>query len=40
MSGLIDLIQHGVFGPEHTVVFVHTGGIPALFAYHNEVLTA
>jgi L-cysteate sulfo-lyase len=33
MAGLIDLIRQGRIGPEETVVFVHTGGIPGLFAY-------
>jgi D-cysteine desulfhydrase len=33
MAGLIDLIRKGVFGPDQTVLFWHTGGIPALFAY-------
>jgi len=36
MAGLIDLIRKGYFKPTETVVFVHTGGIPALFAYHQE----
>ena len=33
MAGLIDLIRQGAFGAEETVVFIHTGGTPALFAY-------
>jgi L-cysteate sulfo-lyase len=33
MAGLLDLIRKGAFGPEETVVFWHTGGTPALFAY-------
>jgi D-cysteine desulfhydrase family pyridoxal phosphate-dependent enzyme len=37
MAGLIDLIKKGHFRPTDTIVFIHTGGIPALFAYHNEV---
>jgi 1-aminocyclopropane-1-carboxylate deaminase/D-cysteine desulfhydrase-like pyridoxal-dependent ACC family enzyme len=36
MAGLIDLIRKGKFRPNDTVVFIHTGGIPALFAYHEE----
>ncbi|MBV9355002.1 MAG: pyridoxal-phosphate dependent enzyme, partial [Chloroflexi bacterium] len=39
MSGLIDHIRSGTIGKEDTVVFVHTGGNPALFAY-NTALTA
>jgi L-cysteate sulfo-lyase len=33
MAGLVDLIRKGAFGPEETVVFWHTGGTPAIFAY-------
>ncbi|HEY1617045.1 MAG TPA: pyridoxal-phosphate dependent enzyme [Streptosporangiaceae bacterium] len=33
MAGLAGAIEHGRFGPEHTVVFLHTGGQPAVFAY-------
>jgi D-cysteine desulfhydrase family pyridoxal phosphate-dependent enzyme len=33
MAGLIDLIRRGEFGPRETLVFWHTGGAPALFAY-------
>ena len=32
MSGLIDHIKRGEIGGHETVVFLHTGGIPALFA--------
>lgn len=31
-AGLIDLIRKGFFQPDHTVLFWHTGGTPALFA--------
>ena len=31
-AGLIDLIRTGFFRPDETVLFWHTGGIPALFA--------
>ncbi len=37
MAGLIDLVKKGRFKPTDTVVFIHTGGIPALFAYHKEI---
>lgn len=37
MAGLIDLVGKGRFSKDDTVVFIHTGGIPALFAYDNEV---
>jgi 1-aminocyclopropane-1-carboxylate deaminase/D-cysteine desulfhydrase-like pyridoxal-dependent ACC family enzyme len=33
MAGLIDLVRKGRFSKDETVVFVHTGGTPALFAY-------
>jgi L-cysteate sulfo-lyase len=33
MAGLIDLIRKGRFGKDETIVFVHTGGTPALSAY-------
>jgi L-cysteate sulfo-lyase len=36
MAGLIAHIRAGWWGPEHTVVFIHTGGTPALFAYSEE----
>jgi len=36
MAGLIHDIRHGRFTEEQNVVFVHTGGTPALFAYHDE----
>lgn len=31
-AGLIDLIRKGYFHPEETIIFLHTGGTPALFA--------
>jgi D-cysteine desulfhydrase family pyridoxal phosphate-dependent enzyme len=33
MAGLIDMVRRGQFAPQQTVVFWHTGGQPALFAY-------
>lgn len=36
MAGLMAHIERGWWGPEHTVVYVHTGGTPALFAYADE----
>ncbi len=36
MAGLIDLVRKGQFTPKDTVVFIHTGGIPALFVYAEE----
>lgn len=37
MAGLIGHAREGVLGPDATVLFVHTGGAPALFAYNEEV---
>lgn len=37
MAGLLGLTKQGRFSRSDTVVFVHTGGTPALFAYSNEV---
>jgi len=36
MAGLIDLIQQRSFARDETVLFWHTGGAPALFAYAHE----
>ena len=33
MAGLIGLVRAGHFGADETIVFVHTGGMPAMFAY-------
>ncbi|NQV82596.1 MAG: D-cysteine desulfhydrase family protein [Rhodospirillales bacterium] len=33
MSGLIGLVRGGVFNNEETVLFLHTGGLAAMFAY-------
>ncbi len=38
MAGLIDHIRQGRIGKDETVVFVHTGGLPALFAYAEDVV--
>ena len=38
MSGLIDHIRTGKIGKDETVVFVHTGGNPALFVYNQELM--
>lgn len=37
MAGLIDLLKKGRFKPTDSIIFIHTGGIPALFAYHREI---
>jgi len=33
MAGLIDLVRTRRIGADETVVFIHTGGMPAMFAY-------
>ncbi len=38
MAGLIDLIRKGYFRKGEHVLFVHTGGSPALFAYEKVIL--
>ena len=39
MAALLDAVRTGEVGPDETVVFLHTGGAPALFA-HGERLAA
>ena len=36
LAGLIDLVERGVINKGDSVVFFHTGGAPALFAYQNK----
>lgn len=38
MAGMIDHVRRGRVPPGSTLVFVHTGGVPALFTYADEVL--
>ena len=33
MSGLLDLIEKGIIGKDETILFIHTGGTPGLFAH-------
>lgn len=40
VAGLIDQIRQGVIGPEETVIYIHTGGLPLNFAYSNELAEA
>jgi len=37
MAGFVDLVKKGRFKSTDTVVFMHTGGIPVLFAYDKEI---
>ena len=38
MAGLIHDVRHGLFKRDETIVFIHTGGTPAVFAYRDELL--
>ncbi len=38
MGGLIDMIRKGEIGKDASVLFWHTGGAPALFAYASELI--
>jgi 1-aminocyclopropane-1-carboxylate deaminase/D-cysteine desulfhydrase-like pyridoxal-dependent ACC family enzyme len=38
MAGLIDDARHGRLSASDQVVFIHTGGTPAVFAYRNELI--
>lgn len=38
MSGLMDAIQSGELTKEDTVIFLHTGGLPAVFAYRDAIM--
>ena len=40
MAGLIDLVRKGYFKNDENVLFIHTGGSPALYAYLDTFLTA
>ena len=39
MVGLIDFIRKGIIKADKTIIFVHTGGIPALFSHSKELST-
>ena len=38
MSGLIDHVRKGLYSPDQDIVFIHTGGTPALFASRDELV--
>jgi D-cysteine desulfhydrase len=38
MAGLIDLVRKGTFNKDENILFIHTGGSPALYVYMNEIL--
>jgi D-cysteine desulfhydrase family pyridoxal phosphate-dependent enzyme len=35
-AGMLDLIEKGSLGSNEPVIFLHTGGLPALFAFHSH----
>jgi L-cysteate sulfo-lyase len=37
-AGLLDLIKQGKLGQDEPIIFLHTGGLPALFAFEDRVL--
>jgi len=39
MAGLIDLVRNGYFKKSEKILFLHTGGSPALYAYIDTFLT-
>lgn len=40
MAGLIDAVRRGELTRDDTVVFLHTGGLPAVFAWRDDILAA
>jgi len=38
MAGLIDLSRKGYFHKNEKILFLHTGGSPALYAYMKSIL--
>jgi L-cysteate sulfo-lyase len=40
MAGMVATVRSGGLDPDHAAVFVHTGGLPALFAMEDEVRAA
>ncbi len=38
MAGLIDLVRKGTFNKDENLLFIHTGGSPALYVYMDEIL--
>jgi 1-aminocyclopropane-1-carboxylate deaminase/D-cysteine desulfhydrase-like pyridoxal-dependent ACC family enzyme len=37
-AGMLDLMDRGYFGQGENILFVHTGGTPALFPYRAEIM--
>ncbi len=40
MAGLIDLVERGVIAKGESVLFIHTGGLPGIFAYQDELMSS
>jgi 1-aminocyclopropane-1-carboxylate deaminase/D-cysteine desulfhydrase-like pyridoxal-dependent ACC family enzyme len=38
MAGLIDMVRNGDFSQGEKILFLHTGGSAALFAYEQELI--
>jgi D-cysteine desulfhydrase len=38
MAGLIDLVRKGAFNRDKNILFIHTGGSPALYVYMSDIL--
>jgi D-cysteine desulfhydrase len=38
MAGLIDLVRNGTFDKNENILFIHTGGSPALYVYMQDIL--
>lgn len=37
-AGLLDLVTNGRFAPHETVIFLHTGGLPALWTFADQMI--
>jgi D-cysteine desulfhydrase family pyridoxal phosphate-dependent enzyme len=38
-AGLLDLVEKGQLGTDEPIIFLHTGGLPALFAFEDHLIT-
>jgi D-cysteine desulfhydrase len=37
-AGVLDLVGKGELGDEEPIIFLHTGGLPALFAFEDRMI--
>jgi D-cysteine desulfhydrase family pyridoxal phosphate-dependent enzyme len=37
-AGMLDLLESGTFGTDEPIIFLHTGGLPTLFAFGDRIL--